>query len=283
MGVAGCGESDSSTASDTRPTVVVTANILGDVVQNLVGADVQVEVLMPVGVDPHEFSPSARQAADMRGADALVVTGRGLEAGLGDAIDAAEGDGVPVVTATDALPAGADDPHLFSDPVLMRQAARLIADQLAAEIPSLDTPAFAARVTGYLDELAALDAEVRAQLAVIPPERRLLVTNHEVFGYFAERYDFEVLGALVPGSSTLAQPSAADMAALADLIAERHLPAIFADTSAPSRLVDALAAEGSGVAVVELYTESVGPAGSDGDTYVSLTRTNAARISAALA
>lgn len=283
MGVAGCGESDSSTASDTRPTVVVTANILGDVVQNLVGADVQVEVLMPVGVDPHEFSPSARQAADMRGADALVVTGRGLEAGLGDAIDAAEGDGVPVVTATDALPAGADDPHLFSDPVLMRQAARLIADQLAAEIPSLDTPAFAARVTGYLDELAALDAEVRAQLAVVPPERRLLVTNHEVFGYFAERYDFEVLGALVPGSSTLAQPSAADMAALADLIAERHLPAIFADTSAPSRLVDALAAEGSGVAVVELYTESLGPAGSDGDTYVSLTRTNAARISAALA
>jgi len=101
-------------------------------------------------------------------------------------------------------------------------------------------------------------------------------------GYFADRYDFEVLGAVVPGGSTLAEPSAADLAGLAALIEARAVPAIFADTSSPSRVVAALAAESGGVEVVRLYSESLGSAGSGADTYVGMVRTNAERIAAAL-
>ena len=108
------------------------------------------------------------------------------------------------------------------------------------------------------------------------------MTNHDVFGYFADRYGFEVLGAVIPGGSTLAEPSASDLADLAALMVARHVPAVFADASSPARLAEALAAEGADVTVVELYTESLGPAGSAGDTYIGMMRTNAERIAAAL-
>jgi zinc/manganese transport system substrate-binding protein len=280
LGLGGCGSGDGPDAG--RPAIVVTTSVLGDVVQQLVGDGTRVQVLMPAGVDPHDFAASARQAVAMREADALVVNGRGLEASLADAIDAAEADGVVVIRATDALTDGATDPHFVSDPVLMADAVRLIADRLLAAVPGLDTATVRQATDSYLVELGALDAEVSTLVAPIPPDRRVLVTNHEVFGYFARRYGFEVLGAVVPGGSTLAQPSAAALAALAELIAARDVPAIFADTSSPTRLVDALAAEGADVEVVALYSESLGRAGSDGDTYIGMMRTNAERIAAAL-
>jgi len=271
----------------TDAKVVVTTNILGDVVRNLVGDDAEVEVIMPPNSDPHDFAASARQAAAMREADVLVVNGLRFEEGLSDTIEAAEADGVVVVAATDAIEPidfeeGVQDPHLFTDPVRMRQAAELIADELAEQIPELDTPAYQERVDAYLVALDALDAEVVALLADIAPERRVLLTNHEVFGYFADRYDFEVLGAIIPGGSTLAEPSAADLTDLVNQIEERDVPALFADTSSPSRLADALAAEGSDVEVVELFSESLGEKGGDGDTYIGMVRANAERIAMAL-
>lgn len=284
-----CG-SDAGESADSEPRVVVTTGILGDVVQNLVGGAAQVEVVMPPNADPHDFAASAQQAASMRTADALVVNGLGFEEGLLDTVGAAEDDGVPVITAADAIEplplageaAEEDDPHLFTDPVRLHQAARLIADRLQGTIPELDTPAVQARVDGYLAELESLDGEVEELLAGVPPEDRLLVTNHEVFGYFADRYDFEVVGVIIPGGSTLAEPSAADLTDLSREIDERGVPAIFAETSSPTRLADALAAEGTDVEVVELYSESLGEPGSPGDTYIGMIRTNAERIAAAL-
>ena len=279
--LAGCGADEGDAGG--RPSVVVTTNILGDVVRNLVGDDAEVEVLMPPSADPHDFAPSAKQAAAMRTADVLVVNGLGFEEGLLDAIDSAAGDGVVVVTATDAIGPGDEDPHLFTDPTRMRRATELIADGLVGQIPELDTDGFRGRVEAYLAALDALDAEVETLLADIPAERRVLVTNHDVFGYFADRYDFEVLGAVVPGGATLAEPSAADLADLRTKIDGREVPAIFADTSSPARLAEALAAEGTDVEVVELFSESLGEAGSGGDTYLGMVRTNAERIAAALA
>jgi len=284
-GLAACGSDDGASA-DATPQIVVTTSILGDVVQQLVGDDAEVEVVMPPNADPHDFAASARQAASMREADALVVNGLGLELGLDDTIAAAADDGVPVITATDAidpLPLGeGEDPHLFTDPVRMAAATELIADELVAAIPALDTPAGTARVAAYLAALDELDAEVEEQLAGIPADDRLLVTNHEVFGYFADRYGFEVLGAIIPGGSTLAEPSAAELADLVTVIQEQGVPAVFAEASSPARLADALAAEGADVDVVELYSESLGEPGSPGDSYLGMVRTNAERIAAAL-
>jgi zinc/manganese transport system substrate-binding protein len=164
----------------------------------------------------------------------------------------------------------------------MAAAVEHIAEELAATVDGLDTPAFRDRVTAYLHDLEALDAEVEAILATVPPAQRTLVTNHEVFGYFADRYGFDVLGAVIPGGTTLAEPSGADLAALAQLVEDAGVRAIFAETSAPTRLADALAAEGADVEVVEVYSESLGEAGTDGATYLGMVRANAERIAAAL-
>lgn len=324
-----CGEGDDVSMRTEGPRIIATTSILGDVVSNLVGDDAEVEVIMPPNADPHDFAPSAKQAAALRDADIVVVNGLGFEAGLDDALHAAEDDGVTVLAATDYVettPFGAsdhtdegddheaegaehadeadhedeaddhaaeadhddhdhegDDPHVFTDPARMAIIARGLADDLAEAIPALATPSAEARAGAYVDLLVELDEQVESVLTAVPAGRRLLVTNHDVFGYFADRYDFEVAGSVIPGGSTLAEPSAADLADLAGKIDELGVPAIFVEASASRRLAEALAAEGAEVEIVELYSESLGEAGSDGATYVDMVRTNAERIAEALA
>ncbi|MET0728655.1 MAG: metal ABC transporter substrate-binding protein [Acidimicrobiales bacterium] len=305
--LAACG-GDGSSAGAAEATVVVTTNILGDVVQTLVGDGAHVEVLMPPGSNPHDFAPSAKQAVAMRAADLLVVNGGGFEAGLVDTIESAEADGVAVLVATDALEAparvggdegtddhglgtdghepessvGQTDPHFFTDPVLMHGVVEQLADGLAERLDDLDTPEFRQRVDDYLGQLDQLTADVTATLDPLPKERRLLVTNHDELGSFAARFHFDVLGVIIPGGSTLAEPSAAALADLADDIEAAAVPAIFAETSSPARLAEALAAEGADVEVVEIYAESLGGPDSGASTYLDMVRTNAERIAAAL-
>lgn len=310
--LAACGDDDgNASASGRRPQVVVTTSVLGDVVSDLVGDQADVEVIVPPGATPHEFQASARDAAAMRDADALITNGAGFEVGLHDAIEAAEQDGVPTFAAIDAVGTlqldesveeaarasegegdehagegeggGGTDPHFFTDPARVATAAQAIADFLVDEVPALDTDAFAGRVETTVEGLHRLDSEVEDVLAAVPADRRTLVTNHEALGYFADRYGFEVVGAVIPGGSTQAEPSAAELDELAHTIEERGVPAIFADTSSPTRLADALANEVGDVEVIELFTESLGDEGSGADTYAGMMRTDAERIADALA
>ena len=269
------------------PNVVVTTSVLGDVVRELVGDQASVDVVMPPNADPHDFQASARQVADMRTASALVVNGGGFEGGLRDTIDGAVDDGVPTFVALDhveTLPAGdAADPHFFTDPSRMADAVEALAPFLSKQVPALDTAAFRDRAAATVASLRLLDAELAKTLAPVPADRRTLVTNHDVFGYFADRYGFRVVGAVIPSTSTQAEPSAGELDALATTVRDAGVPAVFADTASPQRLADALAAEaGDDVRVVPLYSESLGPAGSDGATYAGMMRTDAARIAAAL-
>ncbi|HEY6699049.1 MAG TPA: metal ABC transporter substrate-binding protein [Acidimicrobiales bacterium] len=289
LALAACGDDGGAAgASRDRPHVVVTTNVLGNVVSDMVGDEAAVEVIMPPGTAPHEFQASARQVATMRDADVLIINGAGFEEGLTDSIEAAEQDGVPTFAAIDAvdtlqLPGdGGTDPHFFTDPARMASAAQGIADFLVDEVPSLDTPAFADQAQATIDELHALDGEVEQTLSAVPPDRRTLVTNHEVFGYFADRYGFEVEGAVIPAGTTQAEPNAAQLAELAHTIEEQDVPAIFVETSSPTRLADALAAEVGDVDVVELFSESLGDEGSGGETYTDMMQTNAGRIADAL-
>jgi zinc/manganese transport system substrate-binding protein len=290
LALAACGDDDGAAGASNRgPNVVVTTNVLGDVVSDLVGDEADVEVMMPPGTAPHEFEASSQQVAAMRDADALVTNGAGFEEGLTDAIEAAEQDGVPTFAAIDAvdtleLPGdGGTDPHFFTDPARMATAAQAIADFLVDEVPALDTPTFTGQVQATVDDLHALDGEVERTLSVVPPDRRTLVTNHEVFGYFADRYGFDVVGAVIPAGTTQAQPSAEQLDELAHTIEERGVPAIFVETSSPTRLADALADEVGDIDVVELFSESLGDEGSGGETYAAMMRTNATLIADALA
>jgi zinc/manganese transport system substrate-binding protein len=260
--------------------------VLGDVVGNLVGDDAEVEVLMPAGSDPHDFVPSARQVASIRDADAVVANGAGFEQGLEDALSAAADEGTDVFEAIDSVETVGDpvDPHFFTDPARVAVAARAIVDHLTERVDGFDTDRFRQRAEGYVEELDRLDADVEEILAAVPDERRKLVTNHDVFAYFAERYGFEVVGVVVPGGGTGGEPSAGELASLGDTVTEEGVPAIFADSSSPTKLADALAEEaGTDVEVVELFTESLQPDDPEGDSYVDMVTTNARRIAEALA
>lgn len=264
-------------------TVVVTTSILGDVVANIVGQQAEVDVVMPRNVDPHEFAPSAKQAAMLREASVVVANGGGFEGALDDTIQAARDDGAQVLSVFEQLDVDGDDPHVFTDPVLMRDAVDAIAEFIAANVDGLDDDALLAGAVSYKADLAALDGEIRELVDPIAATRRVLVTNHEVFGRFAARYGFEVIGAIHESTSTLGEPSAADLAALAAIVRRTGVPAVFTETSSSGRLAEALAREaGREVEVVELFAESLGDADSEAGTYIEMLRTNAQRIAEAL-
>lgn len=278
--LAGCGD---ATSTDGSPTIVVTTDLLGDVVEHVVGEAADVIVVMPQGADPHDFEASARQVDELQRADAIVASGGGLEHGLEDIVAAAAADGAPVFSAFDSLALrgpSASDPHFFTDPVLMRRAVESMRTFLA-NVDGVDVAALERSAADYLDRLTALDEFIEAELAVIPSDARVFVTSHDVFGHFAARYDFTVLGSLV-GATTDAAPNARDLAALADEMRAAGVTTIFSSASEDADLAETLAAEVGDVAVVSLFAESLGEAGSDATTYVDMMRTNAMRIAAAL-
>ena len=284
-----------TTAADTSsngelPTIVVTTNILGDIVTQAVGDLAEVEVVMPVGADPHDFAPSARQAESMENADLLVTNGAGFEEGMREVIEQVESSGTPVFSFADQVEliefSGeehiGDDPHIWNDPSRMITAVEAFGVEFAS-LGGVDAAAVEAQVQSYVDELTALDAEMEDTLSTIPAEQRVLVTNHVVFGYFADHFSFEVVGAVIPSSTTNAEPSTAEVEALVALIEQEQIPAIFADTSSHSRLAGAIASSASGdVQVVALYSESLGEPGSGADSYLTMMATNATLIADAL-
>jgi zinc/manganese transport system substrate-binding protein len=295
---AGCGSGGSSDEQAAAgPVVVATTSILGDITANVVGDLARVEVLIPRDTDPHDFEPSARQVETLRSADLVVANGLELEEGLEAVLATAADDGVSVLEVAPLLnpqPYTSDhddeddadhgdglDPHVWMDVTRVQAMAGLIAEALTG-IDGIDPARVAANLAAYDTELAALDAEITTILSAVPADRRLLVTNHDAFSYLASSQGFEVVGTVLPAGSPLAEPSPADLAALAAQMNELGVPAIFTENTTSTDLARALAAEAGNVAVVGLYSDSLGPEGSDGATYVELMRTNAVRIAGAL-
>ena len=290
LAAAGCTAAGTGAAGTAdRPRVVVTTNILGDVVGELVGDQVDVVTLMPPGADPHSVEISAREAAEMLDADLVVSNGLGLEEGLQQHVDAAGAAGVPVVEAGDLIEPlayvdgdaeGEPDPHLWTDTGRVLDVVDGLEPVLATEVDGIDVDRLTAATASYRAQLETLDAELTATFAAIPAERRALVTNHHVFGYLAERWGFRVVGAVLPSGTTLAAPSASDLDDLTDAIEEAGVATIFADSSQPDRLVQVLADEADvDVEVVALHTESLSAPGGGAATYLEMMRSNEQLIS----
>ena len=280
---AGCASDE---GDDGRIKVVVSTTILGDVVSNVVGDGADVEVLIPVGASPHDFIPSSRQVAAIHGADLVVANGLGLEEGLGDVLASAEAEGVnvlaigPHLTPLATTDGGGVDPHVWMDPVRMEEAAAAIAEALFLIDGNV---AWGAHAEAYMAAMRSTDGAIAELLAGIPAERRKLVTNHDSLGYFADRYGLEIVGTVIPTGSALGDPSSAALASLVEVIDRDQVPAIFAETSESQALAEIIAAEaGRPVAVVELYTGSLGEPGSEADTLVKILLLDAKRIAAAL-
>lgn len=274
---------------DEKPSIVVTTNILGNVVQNLVGDQAQVHTLMPPNVDPHSFEISAQQAALLHDSDLVVSNGLKLEEGLQhqlDAVDEAENNHFVASDHFEVLEVagsnGADDPHFWTDPAKMIQVVDALHQQLK-DLPGISAEQLASDTQGYRAELTELEQQMTASFAQIPEQSRALVTNHHVFGYLAERFGFKTIGAVIPSGTTLASPSAADLASLAEAIRSSKVPAIFVESAQPDKLARALADEAQvEVQIVELYSESLTPPHQGADSYLQMMQVNTERITHAL-
>lgn len=271
-------------------SIVVTTNILGDVVEEIVGDEAEVVVLMEPGADPHSFEISAREAATVENAALVVSNGLGLEEGVQNTVDAAEDSGVPVLPVGDDVDpleysegdsAGQLDPHFWTDPQRMMSAVDAIADAVAEHVDA-DEDLIAEQATEYTDQLEQLDQDMAAAFEEIPSENRNLVTNHHVLGYLADRFDFTVVGAVIPSGTTLASPSSSDLDSLASAVSEAGVSAVFADSSQPDRLAQVLADTADiEVDVISLYSESL-TADGEADSYMGMMRANTDAIAQGL-
>jgi zinc/manganese transport system substrate-binding protein len=348
LGACGSEATSSGGETDSSLSVMATTTMLGDITAQIVDCGGgEVTTLMAAGVDPHDFSPSSAQVAEMVGADLVVVNGLGLEEALEDALESAEADGATLFevaplldpiefgagghdhdeekgethaeddghdhaeddghdhaeddghdhaeddghdhgdekdeahTEDDGHDHGPLDPHVWQDVSRMALAAELIAAELGEVAGDAETyEACGAEVAASLTEL---DGQVREILDTVPDDRRVLITDHDAFGYLAAAYGFEIAGVVIPGGSTMAETSSQELAALVDVVDDEGVDAVFSNATLSSGLVDALTREvGSSVEVVELFVDSLGPEGSGADTYSGMMLTNAERIAAAL-
>lgn len=316
-------QADPAGGEGSDVSVVATTTMIGDVAQRVmscVDPEAEVRTLMPPGADPHEFSASSKDATELVKADLVLSTGFGLEGGLTDVLENAQQDGANVVEiAPEVDPIefggheehdhaeeghdhpedghdhgeeghgeegheghdhGTHDPHFWLDVSRMAEAAQLMGDRLG-EVSGDD--AYATCGATVHDELMDTHDEVTKKLESVPEDRRVLVTDHDAFGYFAEAYDYEVAGVVIPGGSTEAEPSAREVADLVQTIDDAGVHAIFANTASQAPVIEAVRKEvGGDLEVVSLHVGSVGEPGSPAGTYEGMMLDNADLIAKAL-
>jgi len=287
ISLSACSSSEpSGSASTDGLSIIATTTMLGNVVGDLTTcADGEVITLIPGGADPHDFSPSSQQVAALVRADIVIANGLGLEGGLVDALKSAQSDGAtvyevaPEISPLDFTGTTTPDPHFWFDMSRMAHAVELIGDQLAAK----GGAKYKSCATTQAARIRSAEQQVKATLASVPASKRVLVTDHDAFGYLAHAYGYSIAGAVIPSGTTLAEPSTADLAALAKTIRSKGVSAIFTNTNSPKALANAVAGEvGYPVSVVDLYVDSLGPVGSSADSYIGYMQTDAERIATAL-
>jgi len=253
-----------------KKSIVVTYSILGSVVKELIGDQARVTVSIPNGLDPHEWEPSAKDIEAVNKADLVIQNGLGLEGGMQKTLAQAQANGVKFFTASDYITVrhvgpgegvpsgdpdqvlGAADPHLWTDPLAMQSIVAALADFLKNNL-EINVDAQAQDLQSRLD---SLNQQVMTMVDTLPQDSRKLVTGHESMGYFAQRYGFKLIGAIIPSLSDQADVSAADLAVLKQEILDNHVKAIFAELGTSPAVAKAIADE-TGARVVELSTHSL--------------------------
>ena len=232
-----------------------------------------------------EFEPSPQDMVRLADSQVVIVNGGGVEGWLQKAVETVGGQRL-VIVASDGLAGrtpregeavelggtaqgGGVDPHFWLDPLSVVRYVENIRDGLSQADPG-GKQSYAKNADAYIARLKELDGWIRQQVAQVPAQRRMLVTNHESLGYFADRYGFRIVGTIIPSTSSEASPSAQQLARLIDVIQATHAPAIFLETGANPQMASQVAQETGVKVVTDLYTHSVTPPGGGAPTYLDM-------------
>jgi zinc/manganese transport system substrate-binding protein len=292
VAVAGCGSSSdddaktgtAAAASGAIP-VVATTTQLGDIVRAVGGDAVDVHQILAPNTDPHDYEPRPSDVTATTGAKVVFESGNNLDHWMPTILDQAGGDPTVLTIAPDHTPdkvagekdgpeASEFDPHWWHDPQNVEAAIPAIRDALVTADPNAKAT-IEANANAYLAKVKALDSGIESCFAQIPAGERKLVTSHDAFNYFAKRYGIDVVGAVIPSQTTQAQPSAGDVAKLVKVVRDEKVKAIFPESSINPKLADALAKQTGASSDYTLYGDTLGPEGSDGDTYLKMEQANA--------
>lgn len=297
LAVTACGGTPASDSPEPAPVVLASTTFLADITRNIAGDRLSVAALLPIGADPHSYQPTPQDAARIAGSQVLIVNGMDYEHFIESLLENAGGerslvtasDGIEPLelqTQADETESGADeeheagDPHMWLDPNLVIVYVENIREGLTHYDPE-GAAEYQANADQYIAELQRLDAWIAEQVAQIPAERRLLVTNHEALNYFAQRYGFTVVGTVVESFSTDASPSAQQMAALIDQIKADGAPAIFLAAGDNTALAQQIAEETGVRVITDLHLESLTD-GAPAGTYLDMLKHNVTQIVNAL-
>jgi ABC-type Zn uptake system ZnuABC Zn-binding protein ZnuA len=292
----GC--SKTSNQNSEKMKVVAVENYLADIVKNIAGDRMEVDSLFPIGVDPHSFEPSVQDVLKISKSSAIVINGGGLEPWI-DKVLTSVAEKQPMIVASQGLQTRqeasdeeshdnqtehtheAGDPHFWLDPVLVIQYAKNIRDGLSALDPE-GASIYAQNADSYINKLEDLDKEIRKAVSEIPAEQRLIITNHESFGYFADEYGFKIVGTVLMSSSSMSDPSAGQLTTLINRIKETGTRALFLETGSNTALAEQIAKETGIKLITDLYTHSLTPSDGGAPTYLEMIRHNVNTIVEAL-
>jgi zinc/manganese transport system substrate-binding protein len=279
--LAGCGGSGSASG---QLQVVATTTQIGDFARAVGGDAVSVDQILQPNTDPHEYEPRPSDVAGAAEAKLVFASGDGLDDWI-DQVVSDSGSDAEVVDLGAVVPerlpgesgggeASRYDPHWWHDPRNAEAAVEEIERRLSRAEPA-HRGEFERNAHAYLAKLRQLDAGIARCMSSVPADRRKLVTDHDAFGYFADRYGIDVVGAVIPSQTTQAQPSAKDLSGLVKLIEREHVTAIFPESSLSPRVAEAIADQTGATAGYSLYGDTLGPEGSDGATYLRMEAANA--------
>jgi zinc/manganese transport system substrate-binding protein len=284
--LAGTHPSLGSAAASPKPIeVVATTTQLADFVREVGGRQVTVHQILQPNTDPHDYEPRPKDLESTAGARVVFESGNMLDAWMGKVVSQSGGSPTVVTIAPNHTPdrvagersgpeASRFDPHWWHDPRNAEAAVNAIRDALIKANPAAKST-YVSGAAGYAAKLRRLDAGIAKCFAAVPRSQRKLVTDHDAFGYFARRYGISVIGAVIPSQTTQAQPSARDVTQLVKLIKAEHVKAVFPESSINPKLAKAIAGQTGASARYTLYGDTLGPAGSDGSTYLTMERHNA--------
>jgi ABC-type Zn uptake system ZnuABC Zn-binding protein ZnuA len=269
--------------------VVATTTQIQDFVRNVGGEAVNVLAILGPGVDPHDYQPTAEDARKLAQADLVFYNGVELEPWIEDLARNARSQ-VPVLDLAETArldvkapeEEGEDepghahesgDPHVWYDPTNVQKIVEVLRDTLSTQEPAA-AATFAANATAYNRQLDQLDQQIQQQIGTIPAEQRKLVTSHESFRYYADRYGLDYVGSVIPSISSEAEPSAAELQRLIQEVRSQQVKAIFTERGGNQRLSERVAQQAGVKVVSDLHAETLGPPGSEADTYLKAMQHN---------